>query len=300
MLSIPKIRTTKLRVMFRAAEAGELPAYLGSTIRGVLGHAMRGLVCVRPRTRCHLCELAQNCSYAYHFNSPGNVAGSVNPFVLHVPTRYKTDWLPGDLLTFDITIFGSSTEAIDYYIDGFFAMEKRGWGINRLKFSLVEILHLPVKQIVRKNGNANEVTPNYVEGEVRETNRVMLNFISPTRIIVQRQLQKDLSFQHIVRSIMTRLQLIAHAYEGIIVDWDEAMLLARASEVRTVEANWRYVNFKRYSLTHHGKISLPAIEGYASFEGELTPFTALLEVGKTLQIGKNSTHGFGKYDLYYG
>jgi len=40
--------------------------------------------------------------------------------------------------------------------------------------------------------------------------------------------------------------------------------------------------------------------GYARYEGDITPFTPLLEIGQLIQIGKNTTHGFGHYEIYYG
>lgn len=300
MIVLPEIRLIKLRVTFRAEEAGELPAYLGSTIRGVLGHALRDPVCVRPNVRCHLCDLANDCSYAFHFNSPGNVAGSVNPFVLYVSMRDKTDWRPGDLLSFDIRIFGSSTEAVDFYIAGLLAMGNYGWGVRRLKFSPVQIVNVLNGKLVWSGGtswfhNARVETLGVV-GE--STDSVLCQFTGPTRVVVRRKLQRELQFEHIVRSVMTRVQLLAHAYEGVVVDWDEEKILEKAHAVRVEESDWRSVDFERYSMTYNRKLHLPAIEGRVRFAGDLTSFIELLRFGEFVQIGKNTTHGFGHYDMY--
>ena len=36
-----------------------------------------------------------------------------------------------------------------------------------------------------------------------------------------------------------------------------------------------------------------------SYEGDLTPFIPLLEAGRILHVGKNSTIGFGRYSVAY-
>lgn len=301
MLFNHEIKVLQLRVILKSEDNGTLPAYLGSTIRGVLGHAMRRQVCIAPKLRCHLCNVAENCDYAKHFNSPGNIAGSVNPFVIHVPIKNKRNWQRNDLLIFDITIFGSSTLAASYYISSILSMGEYGLGVNRLLFSPVQIINLYDNTLVWSNGRTWEdhLYPYLLRGKERTANSVTLRFDSPTRILVKRKLQKRLTFMTVIQSLFTRIQLLFHAYEGIKLNIDEEKWLEKAVEIRTVEEDWQFVDFERYSYTYNRKLQLPAIEGYVRYEGNLTPFTPILEMGKVIQIGKNTTHGFGHYELYY-
>lgn len=291
----------KLRSVFKVEEEGELPAYLGSMIRGVLSRSMRNLVCIAPNVQCHLCEFSSTCDYTNRFNSAGNIAGSVNSYVAHVPVRNKIHWKRGDTLTFDITIFGSSTLAAEYYVAGILSMGDYGFGVRRLRFSPVQIMNVNDESLVWSNGEmwVHNLLPDrlYVEG--RATNSVLLRFHSPTRIVVSKKLQRQLRFVDVIRALLTRMRLLTHAYEGTILNWDETTMLEKAKNIRTVEEHWEFVDFKRYSRTYDRKLGLPAIEGYARYEGDLTPFTPLLEAGKVVQIGKNTTHGFGHYELYY-
>lgn len=84
---LENLQVVKLRAVFQAMEEGELPPYLGSMIRGILGHAMRNIVCIAPKVQCHLCEIATSCDYATYFNSPGTSAGSIKPYVIYVPVK---------------------------------------------------------------------------------------------------------------------------------------------------------------------------------------------------------------------
>lgn len=296
-----KLQTLQLQSTFEAEEKGTLPAYLGSTLRGVLGHAMRHPVCIKPNERCHLCSFAKSCNYANFFNSPGNVAGAVNPYVLHVPVRDKVHWKKGDQCTFDITIFGKATNAASYYLAGLLNMGQYGWGVNRIKFKPVRIVNKLDQTIVWKNEQKWEQNLKAYPLEVNDRSAcgVYIHFISPTRILVKRKLQRRLSFYTIIQSLIRRIQLISQAYAPENHLLDEEALLEQAKSIEVVEEDWRYVDFKRYSKTYKRKLQLPAIEGYAQFSGNITPFIPLLELGKTFHIGKNSTHGFGRYELYY-
>ena len=301
-MALSELKFIKLRIIFRAEESGRLPPFLGSTVRGILGHSMRNLVCVAPNVKCHLCEYVTDCDYATYFNPPGSFAGSIKPYVIHVPIRDKVNWYKGDLLSFDLTFFGKSTTAIDYYMAGILGMEKYGWGAQRLKFSLQQVVNISDQSLVWSGGETwwHHMKAFSINDEGRFTNSVLLRFTSPTRIVVKQNLVKQLEFKHIIRSIMTRIKLLLHGYAGVVLEWDEEKLLTDAQAIKTVEEAWEFEDFKRYSRTYNRQLRLPSIMGYARYEGDITPFTPLLEIGQLLQIGKNTTHGFGHYDLYYG
>ncbi|MBE1555406.1 CRISPR system precrRNA processing endoribonuclease RAMP protein Cas6 [Sporosarcina limicola] len=291
-----------LRVFFNAKEAGHLPAYLGSTLRGILGHCMRDLVCTQPGVQCHLCQVSHDCGYANSFNSPGNVGGAVNPFVLYVPVRDKKIWKFGDTCVFDITIIGDATRSAGFYLDGLLAMGERGWGANRLRFSIVQITNPLHNTLIWSGGKTwlRNLHSSPLIAEERTASSVLIRFDTPTRILVKHKLQRKLTFENIVQSLIRRIGLLSHAYTGHIIPWDEDALLEKARSVRTVEENWRFVDFERYSMTYDRKLALPAIEGWARYEGDITPFTSLLAAGIKLHIGKNATHGFGHYEVFYG
>lgn len=301
MLVVSNLQYIKLRVILQAEESGRLPPFLGSTIRGVLGHSMRDLVCLAPKVKCHTCIHANNCHYATYFNPPGSVAGSVKPYVIYTPLSNKTHWYKGDLLSFDITFFGDSILAIDYLITGLLNIENYGWGAQRLSFSLKHIINQIDGSLVWSGGNTwlDHLTPTSVKDEGRLANSVLIRLNSPTRILVQQKLLKELQFKDIIQAIMTRMKLIYHGYVGLVLEWDEERLLEGAEQITRVEAEWEFIDFKRYSFTYNRQLKLPSIMGYARFEGNLTPYTPLLELGQLLQIGKNTTHGFGHYNLYY-
>ena len=54
----------------RALEDASLPAFLGSTLRGAFGHALKQAVCVMPHRDCERCMVSERCIYPYLFETP--------------------------------------------------------------------------------------------------------------------------------------------------------------------------------------------------------------------------------------
>jgi Uncharacterized conserved protein (DUF2276). len=118
--------------------------------------------------------------------------------------------------------------------------------------------------------------------------------------MVKRSLCHALSFGTLVQSISRRIALLSQAYTGHVMQWDEEEMLKAAGKIKTRQEDWRLIDFVRYSMTQNeSRLSLPSIEGWALYEGDLTPFTPLLEAGQRLHAGKNATIGFGHFYTAY-
>ncbi|MBD2847068.1 CRISPR system precrRNA processing endoribonuclease RAMP protein Cas6 [Paenibacillus sp. IB182496] len=295
------IETLTLRASFACETEGKLPPYLGSTLRGVLGHSMRDFVCPTPDVRCYVCQIAQDCAYARNFASPGHDAGAVNAYVLYPHVRDKIEWKKGDQCTFEMTLIGSAVREAGFYVDGLQAMGERGWGAERLRFRLEQI-SVPERDALIWSGGRiwmRNLMPQPLTMPERRARTALVRFVTPTRILVRRKLSRRIAFEELIHSISRRLTLLSKAYTGQELQWDEDAMLEAARMVQTVEQSWRDVDFERYSMTRGGKLELPAIEGWARYEGDLTSFTPLLEAGRRLHAGKNSTIGFGRYEVFY-
>jgi len=89
---------TRYRLQLRAQEATTLPPFLGSTLRGAFGHALKRSVCImRPRD-CAQCLVADQCIYPYLFETvapPGlprsGYQQAPHPFILSPPIFYPAD-----------------------------------------------------------------------------------------------------------------------------------------------------------------------------------------------------------------
>ena len=291
-----------LRASYAAAEDGRLPAYLGSTIRGILGHCMRDFTCTAPTTRCYQCEQRNNCSYAECFCSTGHEAGAVNPFVLHVLVRDKTEWKAGDICTFDITLIGDMTHQAGLFLDALQAMGERGWGALRIPFSLEQVTDPVHDRLIYGGGKAwmRNIRPYVLECKERTATGVYLRFDTPVRILLSKNLCHTLSFDVLMQSLSRRISLLSWAYAGQQMQLYDKSMQEAAREITIRRQDWRYCDFERYSMNHkNNTLALPGIEGWAMYEGDITPFTPLIEAGRILHAGKNTTIGFGHYEAAY-
>ena len=99
---------------------------------------------------------------------------------------------------------------------------------------------------------------------------------------------------------MGRFAQMTQAYTDYLMEWDQEEMLRQAAQVKTVAEHWNYLDFSRYSINSpSGKLELPARTGWALYEGDLGAFVPYLEAGRYLHVGKNTTIGFGRYELYY-
>ena len=57
-------------IVLRALERTTLPPYLGSTLRGALGHALKDAACVVEHGDCRRCPLLDTCAFPYLFETP--------------------------------------------------------------------------------------------------------------------------------------------------------------------------------------------------------------------------------------
>lgn len=77
-------------------ETCSLAAFLGSTLRGAFGHALKQAVCVMPHRDCDRCMVADRCIYPYLFETPPSPDVALlrgqqrvpHPFLLSPPSPF--------------------------------------------------------------------------------------------------------------------------------------------------------------------------------------------------------------------
>jgi hypothetical protein len=84
----------RYELRLRAAQQAPLPAFLGSTLRGAFGHALKQAVCIMEHRDCARCMVAERCLYPYLFETPvppdamrilRNQTQAPRPFILAPP-----------------------------------------------------------------------------------------------------------------------------------------------------------------------------------------------------------------------
>lgn len=296
------MKTFTVRANYECRKDGILPGYLGSTIRGILGHCIRETYCQEKDKKCFLCERREDCMYVRCFNNTGGEAGAVNPYNIYVHGQGKEKWEKGDTCVFDLTLLGTATEYAEVYLEALIDAEKKGWGAARLPFRLIHVTDPKSGKMLYARGKSwmHNLNPTILSVEERNASSACINFDTPLRIVSSGKLLRNLPFDVLIQFLSRRMSLITQKYTDVCLEWDTEMMLQQAAQIRIADESWREVPFSRYSINQKtGKLELDAISGWVLYEGDLSCFVPLLEAGKYLHIGKGATIGFGHYEVFY-
>lgn len=319
------------RLTLVARDPLDLPPYKGSTLRGGFGINFKRMVCFQPEgQRCQACLLRHNCPYPYLFESfppPDAEVLSKNeyvtrPFVIEPPLDDRTDYRPGESLTFNLVLAGRAQQLLAYLVVAFQELGRiTGLGRGRGKFrvSRVEALH-PLSgetaPVYRESQPETilmpqlPVTAAQIEAEAAglPADRLRLRFLTPTRLVHQGKMVADPPFHVLVRRLLDRVSSLSYFHCGERWEIDFKGLIDRAREVELAECHTDWMNVERYSGRQDARLSLGGFVGDVVYEGDpstgsgqgLTSFLPLLVLGSLVHVGKATVFGNGHYRIERG
>jgi hypothetical protein len=130
--SSPGLALARYRVTFEALEPLELPAYLGSTLRGAFGHAFRALCCPSPPGAP--CPVPATCPYHLVFETAPPAGAEAlrthedipRPFVIAPSPASAPAYPAGSEVVFDLTLVGRARDFLPHFIVTFREMDRIG------------------------------------------------------------------------------------------------------------------------------------------------------------------------------
>ncbi|MBE0427092.1 MAG: CRISPR system precrRNA processing endoribonuclease RAMP protein Cas6 [Nitrospirae bacterium] len=305
-----------------------MPAFnKGGILRGAFGTSLKRLVCsMDKRTGCGLCILKDKCAYTLIFNPTG-----INPakrlqnvprgYVLKPPLEREKEYTPDRPLSFEMILIGDRINYLPYVIVSLIELGKAGIGLNRGRFILGDIrvtstypplekssdsIYDPVSNTVKNI--LNPITGSELLEYARKINRhkVTLQFLTPARIKFNPTAEKGKSnvvrvpeFHHIIRRLRDRINALSITYCGGPIDVDFKGIAERAAEVKTREANIRWIEIKRKSRTQPVQHDQSGFIGEITFEGDLEEFLPLIILGEYVHVGEDAVFGNGWYRIQY-
>lgn len=276
-----------LLICLECQEDGELPSFLGSTLRGALGWALQ-------KDKQVYYDLFEN-NHTSH-----SAAHTVNPYIIE-PPKPKQKYKKGDKLFFSFILLGHATSWYQKIITILAERNKLELGARRLPFRIHRIFHgidlsliwqCEQPKLISAIDNAVDIFPEYQEGK-----RCAIQLQTPLRIRRKGKLVTQLDFATIIRNISKRIIELTERYGGHVdlKEVEDICLLAQA--VSLSESLIYPYELKRYSTRRNKKMDFTGILGMLTFEGDLTPFIPLLNLAQLLHIGRNTTFGCGKIDI---
>ncbi|MBA2679983.1 MAG: CRISPR system precrRNA processing endoribonuclease RAMP protein Cas6, partial [Ktedonobacteraceae bacterium] len=132
---------------------------------------------------------------------------------------------------------------------------------------------------------------------------ITLDFLTPTRIIDQERLVRQLTFRALILRISERLANLQKTYGELSEEEEQrnqnarSKLIQLASQINCIRDETRWEEVQSYSRRQHRFTPVSGLTGQITFAGDITPFRQLLTWGELIHIGKSAVKGNGWYKI---
>ncbi len=322
---------SRYRFTLKATHACSLPSYVGTALRGGLGHVLRRLVCATHLPACEACFLRHTCAFPILFQpfapldhpARGRYSRMPPPYVLRVPfdpgpflaagRLSPVSLAPGEMLQFGMIVLGDANRFLPYYVYALMQLAAKGLAGRDNTFVLWHVSALdgtrevPIYDHSRGDNVLMPPPSTQLHHLVRarpplDTRAIRVRFRTPLRLDLDGDLVYPVPFYHLVRGVVQRWQALEACYGTICHDIsreDLLSLLDRAPTVRIAADNTRWLDLERYSTRQRTRLRFGGAVGDIVYEAPDTfaPFTPLLAFAELLHVGKLTGFGFGALEV---
>lgn len=328
---LPDLRVARLAFELTALEEGTLPPYLGSTLRGALGHALKHTGCTRPTVCRRECRLPFDCAYSLFFETPippgmDSVEGGrfgPHPFTIS-PLDPGGLVLPGARAGFVLTLLGAGIRYVPLLLAAVEDMAAEGLGADRIPFEVTRVtdgLSGPPERPVFDPGTGSvlgspEVVwlSDLVEGRTSRFERgggdaggglhdLMLKFLTPIRLVKKGQHGIRPVLDILIPTIHRRLMALAqfHADDPITQDLSSREVRAQVRRLtacvgRDCGPAWdrlEWADWEKWSNRQKRNVKQGGYVGEAVYTGVPGPFLRWLLAAEWVHAGKATSLGLG-------
>jgi len=306
-MKLPQIQFIDQRIHFTAQKPIIFPSFPGAAFRSAFGAALRRTCCTMKDQICKACMLNTSCVYAMifetqavHVQAPGYQLNDFpRPFVMTPQFPCASRLEEQDSFYCDLILVGHAVSYLPYFIYAFETIGKSGIGKNRGKFCISHMVDQTNESIIFDGPSRQFMgTPQQLNMHDRKVNNpgnaLTLTFLTPTRIKNQNKLTQTLTFELLIKNLLRRIKLLAQINS---IEWtpDYSTTLDQAKQIQIQNSCLYWYDWQRYSVRQRRSMKLGGFMGDISFEGDLSSFLPLIEIGQYMHVGKACTFGLGKY-----
>ena len=325
-----RLQLTMIQAEYRVERACQLPDYLGSTLRGVLGLELQAASCLELTSPCKSCGRRDRCAYGALFEAqPGNSTAwsqgppdggaalarpasgfdQPRPYVVVPPSRRRGNYKAGETIRLGLTLVGTSRAWSRWVVAAMAGIAQRGIGVERQKLKLVRIsavgpggaetdfnlnsfgVGTPIPELEASQIVARAPAPN---------SQALISFITPGDLQRKGKLIDRLDGPTFFRRLIRRIGTLVESYCPIPFDaepCDFRALADLADKVTVSDQNIKIEVWERYSNRNEGKHPLSGLVGQALIEGIAELLWPYLILGQWVHVGKGASFGQGRYEL---
>jgi len=275
------MKYAKISIIIKSSQ--KLPYFIGSQIRGALGHSLKKIVCINPSFSCQDCFNANACIY-YEFYEKKNE---------YHKYRLAFD-LGKDYYDFDFYLFEEAVNKLPYLISSLIQMlTKTGLGRDKIKYQNFDIF-INNKDIY--NSKQIKIPANYIQDFLYKDfcSNISLEFTSPLRIKKNNFLLKNqeqiskLSLKDFLNSIYQRSLRLKNL---------ETKSLDFEPHGEIIKRDLFFQELRRKSSRQNVTMSLGGIMGKIELRNLDEQSFKLLNLGELIALGKQSVFGLGNIKI---
>ena len=272
-----------------AQDKSILPPYLGSTLRGAIGHVLR--------------NDTEACHYLYDNRRLDKKRQEVlNPYIIVPPMIGKKLFYKNDILNFDIMFLGDGAKYAKNVIDALSSQGGLRLGVRRNKFIFDKAVHKTDQRVIWQDRTFYQAAIRkipLVYKTLDNVESVTIKFLTPLRRRRNNELLKDVDFSSIIRNITYRIESLTGRYGGWVDTEKMEHIQKLSSKIITTKKDIELVNMERYSNRTNEKMDFGGLMGSMSFHGDLSLFVPWLYAAQILHIGGNTTFGMGRIEVEF-
>lgn len=247
--------------------------FIGSTIRGIFGYALRQVCCVYVNFNCKECEFKGSCAYFSFYENEKTPNFKLN-IKLNQPNY-----------DFEIYLFENAIKHLKPVIIAIKNMPSIGLGVKKLPFSYKQIF---LNQSEITNAKIDDITPTFLTFTPHfKGGNYELKTITPLRIKQKNiYVKNSLDFAIFIRQIAMKFgEITGEEQPKFEVHFDK------------IEQNFSFYDITRYSNRKGRKMEFGGIFGSMKIYGLDERSANFLELATLTNIGKSVTFGLGKVSV---
>lgn len=268
------LRYIKLDIIF-ASELEPHLEFLGSTLRGAFGIALKQVCCFDFNVTCEKCSSQTTCLY-YNFFSQSNTIHSYRFSKLLNTNNFN----------FTLYLFEEACYQLPYVLNALYVMlTQYGLGVKRETFTIQNILCNGIDIYNQKTFDISKVSIQHFEVQNYKQD-VRLYFMTPLRMkSANKLLMTKPTLEQILTSIVNRfnelmgLPLVRLSFKPIY---------------REEKSEVTFIDLTRYSNRQQTKMQLGGIIGHIDYVQLDEQSYRLLKLGEILGVGKQTVFGLGE------
>ena len=307
---LDQVRVLRIKVSFESCISCKLPAYLGSTLRGAVGMALKRSLCTQNMRDCRGCPSIPSCIYPVLFETHLTTDEETirrmqhipHPVIFEPPRGHPIHYQPGDAMEFGVVLFGNSVRHLPYMLHGLQRAGEIGLGYDRAPFRLSEIrtesgliLYRFSSQCVAGDDESRSWRA-ICESRKRPGTGIQLHFLTPTRIMEDGKITKEFSPAAFAGTLLRRCAALILFHAGATpdqVDFRQYLNLSPTWKVQSQHLRWKPLT--RYSNRQKAEVPMDGLIGDVTLSGDFEPLAPFLALGEYVHIGKGAIMGLGHF-----